>query len=339
VAAGALLVRRRYPLAVLWVVTGSILLMPDIVPRGVFFIFAVAAYSAVAYSPYRDLALVILTVSGVFLSLFRAESLPTVATQAVPFLVFSSVAFAAIAVRTLRLRTAEGHKKMSALERDQMEALRSAVEHERARIARELHDVVTHNVSMMVIQAGAARKIMDSAPEQAKEAMLAVETGGRAAMAELRHVMGLLTMDSADPADPAAAADLTPQPGLDQLDAMVARVRNTGLAVALTVEGEPRPLPSGIGLAAYRVVQEALTNTVKYAVGADTQVRVAYAPSQLTIEVTDTGGAVSATATGNGRGLIGLTERLAVYGGTLDTGRRFTGGYRVKAMIPLEAAP
>jgi signal transduction histidine kinase len=203
----------------------------------------------------------------------------------------------------------------------------------------ELHDVVTQNVSVMVVQAGAARKVMDTAPEQTREALLAIEAGGRAAMTELRHVMGLLTMDSAGP-DPAGAADLAPQPGLDRLDALVGRLADSGVPVTLTRSGQPRPVPAGVELAAYRVVQEALTNTVKHAAGASATVRVEYATDHLRVQVTDTGGAPGApgapAATGGGHGLIGLRERLAVYGGTLLAGPRLTGGYRVDARIPLE---
>lgn len=164
---------------------------------------------------------------------------------------------------------------------------------QRARIARELHDVVTHNVSVMVIQAGAARKIMHISPDEAGEALLAVEAGGRAAMTELRHVMGLLTMGSedegtdeaADPAD--EAAELAPQPGLDQLEALVGRVREAGLKVDLTVTGPSREIPAGVELAAYRVVQEALTNTVKHASGATATVAVSYAeiPAQTVLDM------------------------------------------------------
>ncbi|GJF34746.1 hypothetical protein KNE206_74460 [Kitasatospora sp. NE20-6] len=161
-------------------------------------------------------------------------------------------------------------------------------------------------------------------------------------MTELRHVMGLLTMtDEEEGTDEGAdlahtAAVPAPQPGLDQLEKLVGRVRDTGLPVDLTVTGPPRPLPPGVELAAYRVVQEALTDTVKHASGATAAVTVEYGPERLRVEVTDTGGHPGAGA-GSGRGLIGLRERLAVYGGILDTGRRLTGGYRVEALIPLEA--
>jgi len=177
----------------------------------------------------------------------------------------------------------------------------------------------------------------DSAPraslELAREALLAVEAGGRAAMTELRQVIGLLTVDS-------DLADLAPQPGLGQLADLADRVRETGVPVTLTVAGTFASLPVGVELAAYRVVQEALTNAVKHAAGAAVSITVTGSVDELRVEVTDTGGAPSAPSTagpGTGRGLTGLRERLAAYGGTLTAGRRPTGGFRVVAVAPLRA--
>ncbi|WP_418961545.1 sensor histidine kinase [Streptomyces tritici] len=344
IASGALALRRRYPLAVLCVVTAATLATPQSVMRLTFYAFVIAVYSAAVYSPYRVATLAALPLSVILVGTTGSSVTPIVPNEYIALLILVPMAVAAVGVRTWKLRTDEGRARLSALEREQAEALRRAVEHERARIARELHDVVTHNVSVMIIQAGAARTIMKSSPEQAGEALLAVEAGGRAAMTELRHVMGLLTMpDDGEGTDAEAdladtAAELAPQPGLDQLETLVGRVRDTGLPVGLTVTGSPRPLPPGLELAAYRVVQEALTNTVKHASGATAAVTVEYGPERLRVEVTDTGGDRGAgAAAGSGRGLIGLRERLSVYGGTLNTGRRLTGGYRVEALIPLEA--
>ncbi|MFD3946600.1 sensor histidine kinase [Streptomyces sp. NPDC058579] len=344
IASGALALRRRHPLAVLCIVTAATLATPHSVMRLTFYAFVIAVYSAAVYSPYRVATLAALPVSVVLVGTSGNSVTPIVPNEYIALLILAPMAVAAVGLRTWKLRTDEGRTRLSALEREQAEALRRAVEHERARIARELHDVVTHNVSVMIIQAGAARKIMKTSPEQAGEALLAVEAGGRAAMTELRHVMGLLTMaDEGEGADGGAdladtAGELAPQPGLDQLEALVGRVRDAGLPVDLTVAGPPRPLPPGLELAAYRVVQEALTNAVKHASGATAAVTVAYGPERLLVEVTDTGGRPGAgAAAGNGRGLIGLRERLAVYEGTLNTGRRLSGGYRVEALIPLEA--
>jgi signal transduction histidine kinase len=264
----------------------------------------------------------------------------------VPFVLLFPVAVSANAIRTWRRRAAATQERIRYLEQRQEEETQRAVELERARIARELHDVVTHNVSVMIVQAGAARKVMDATPQQAEQALLAVEASGRAAMAELRQVMGLLNGDAGVPAGPGqdqgqsqggSETDLAPQPDLERLDALVGRVRDSGTPVTLTVTGQPRPVPPGIGLAAYRVVQEALTNTVKHAAGASASVTVEYAKDALRLEVADTGGGPGQYAVaGNGRGLVGLRERLAVYGGSLEAGRRPAGGYRVRALIPLD---
>ena len=209
------------------------------------------------------------------------------------------------------------------MEHEQIEAMRRAVRSERARIAAELHDVVTHNVSVMVIQAGAARKVMDAAPEQSKQALLAVEAGGRAAMAELRHVMGLLAGPDGD-ASTGPTTGSNPSPGSTSSTPWSNGSAPPGSPVSVAVSLPPGPLPPGVDLAAYRVVQEALTNTIKHAPGAPRRVPIGYAGDCLEIEVTDTGGAGPARRrTGNGRGLIGLRERLAVYGG--DPGRRADG--------------
>jgi len=340
-AAAPLAARRMYPLAVLWAVIGATLVADR--PRLTFVACVVAAYSAVAYSPHRmptyaslgAAALAVGFVQDSGLAAF-SDAYAAVPTQYAAFLILAPIVLAAHGRRALRERGEENRTRLAALERERAEAVRRATEQERARIARELHDVVTHNVSVMVIQAGAARSVLAADPEQAREALLAVEAGGRAAMAELRHVMGLLTPDTAEP-----GADLAPQPGLDRVATLVDRVRDTGVAVDLVVTGQPpaEPLPSGIGLTAYRVVQEGLTNTVKHAAGAGATVTLEYAGDHLRVEVTDTGGRPAASAaSGDGHGLMGLRERLAVYGGTLDAGHRPTGGFRVSARIPLETA-
>lgn len=327
-----LVVRRRYPLVAFWAVIGTTLLINQRLGASdttvyTFLSCVVAAYGAAVYSPYRLRALTSLVAGAGLIAAFPEENFPYVTPGVVPFLVLLGVGLGANALHVWKQR-------VHALQEQQEAATRLAVERERARIARELHDIVTHNVSVMVIQAGAARKVMDAAPDRAREALLAVEAGGRTAMAELRQVMGLLTMPGDDP-DPTAATDLAPQPGLNRVPALTDRVRATGVPVELTVTGTPAPLPAGADLAAYRVVQEALTNAVKHAAGAHVRVTVDHTPGAVHIEVTDTGGTSTPQATsGAGRGLIGLRERLAVHGGTLEAGRRATGGYRVHAVIP-----
>ncbi|WP_405651269.1 sensor histidine kinase [Streptomyces sp. NBC_00019] len=237
------------------------------------------------------------------------------------------------------------------LERERESASQAAVAAERDRIARELHDIVSHNVSLMVVQAGAAREVLATMPDEAVTALRAVEDAGRGAMTDLRHLLGLLApsqsgedADEDAPAD--AVADLSPQPGLDRLGQLVDRVSFAGLPVEVRVSGEPRPLPQGIDVTAYRIVQEALTNALRHGDGGKAEVTVRYADHALRVEVLNTGpsvltGAPPARATrrhreGTGRGLLGLRERVAVYGGDLDARRRLGGGYRVRARIPLD---
>ncbi len=326
--------RRRYPLAAFWSVLALALLFNQrsgatSATLYTFLSCVVAAYSAAVHSPHRLRALVSLLVGALLMAVFHEEYFPYFTPGFVPFLVLTGVGLGANAIHTWQQRVRD-------LQEQQEIGTRLAVERERARIARELHDVVTHNVSVMVIQAGAARKVMDAAPDRAREALLAVEAGGRTAMSELRHAMGLLTMTGDGP-DPATAADLAPQPGLAQVAALIDRVRATGVPVELTVTGTPGALPAGADLAAYRVVQEGLTNVVKHAAGASVRVAVEHTPRAVHVEVSDTGGTAAApTGTGGGRGLLGLRERLAVYGGTLEAVTRLGGGFRVRAVVPVE---
>ncbi|MFF4398052.1 sensor histidine kinase [Streptomyces sp. NPDC001480] len=336
-----LMARRRYPLASFWAVTAVSFAFGRRLGGGdatvyTFLSCVVAAYSAAVYSPRRVSALAGVVAGAGLLAAFRDETFPHLTPGLLPFLALLGVGFGAGAVQAWRQRVLLLREEQRVLREEQRAATLLAVERERSRIARELHDIVTHNVSVMVIQAGAARKVMDAAPDRAREALLAVEAGGRTAMAELRHVMGLLTMADADvPPDRTPDAELAPQPGLAQLGALTARMRATGVPVELDVTGTPAPLPAGADLAAYRVVQEALTNTVKHAAGARVRVAVDHTPDAVHIEVSDTGGTPAAPAgPGGGRGLTGLRERLAVYGGTLEADERPLGGFRVRAVIP-----
>jgi len=227
------------------------------------------------------------------------------------------------------------------LERERESATQSAVDAERARIARELHDIVSHNVSVMVIQAGAARQVLAAEPGEAAAALLAVEAAGRDTMTELRHLLGLL----APSADGDEEAHLSPQPGLSRLSPLIDKLAFAGLPVEVRISGDPRPLPSGVDLAAYRIIQEALTNALKHGEGVKAEVTVRYADHYLRVEVLNSGPSVLsgnrvAPAAGHGlpgeeRGLLGLRERVAVLGGDLDARRRLGGGFRVRARIPL----
>jgi signal transduction histidine kinase len=261
-----------------------------------------------------------------------------------------------VAIRLWRGRARESAERLRRAEAEHEAQTRRAVEQERARIASEMHDVVTHNVSVMVVQAGAARRVLDSSPEDAREALLAVEASGRTAMTELRYLLGLLAPADGDAVGAGGSwagvgrgdLALAPQPGVARIPDLLARVCAAGMPVELVVDpadGTEPTLPPGVDLAAFRVVQEALTNVMKHAGATRAVVRLGYRPRDLLITVTDDGpppgSAPVAQPSGyGGRGLIGLHERIAVYGGELDAGPRAGGGWRLMARIPVaEAAP
>jgi len=208
-----------------------------------------------------------------------------------------------------------------------------AVLEERARIARELHDLVAHNVSVMVVQAAAARRMIDHDASKAKEALGSVEQTGRAALKEMRRMVGML---GNDPEEPLA---LAPQPSVDELDWLVERAREAGLDVDLTIEGEKRRLESGVDLSAFRIVQEALRNTLQHAGPARARVTIRYGEHDVEVDVSDNGRGVAAqTANGavTGQGLVGMRERVAMLGGEIEAGYRKDGGFGVHAKLPLE---
>ncbi|WP_406356963.1 histidine kinase [Streptomyces sp. NBC_01635] len=262
----------------------------------------------------------------------------------------AAVAFLGAAlIRARRRYRAAIEERGWLLERERESAARTAVDAERARIASELHDIVSHNVSLMVVQAGAAREVLATLPAEAEAALGAVESAGRTAMTELRHLLGLLAPAQTGDDEP-YSQDLAPQPSLSRLSPLIDRIAFAGLPVEVRISGEPRTLPTGIDVTAYRIIQEALTNALKHGDGAKAEVTVRYAEHYLRVEVLNSGpsvlsGAASAPlprrpvtdrADGAGRGLIGLRERIAVYGGDLDARRRLGGGYRVRARIPLD---
>jgi len=220
------------------------------------------------------------------------------------------------------------------LEREQDRLAQEALASERARIARELHDIVAHSVSVMGVQAGAARLSMDSDPERARQVLISIEETAREAVGELRRLLGILRPGNQRP-------ELAPQPGLADLPGLLAQSRQAGVAVTLTVEGEPLSLPAGVDLAAYRIVQEALTNVRKHAAPCAASVRIACTGSRVEVEVRDTGTQACRAEAGNngGHGLVGMRERAAVYGGTLEAGPGQAGGFRVRAVLPARMQP
>ncbi|SMC69681.1 sensor histidine kinase [Kibdelosporangium aridum] len=223
-------------------------------------------------------------------------------------------------------RQAELIWRAEELRLSQEQNTRGAIVAERIRIARDLHDVVAHHVSVMGVQAGAARRVLEKDPEVASEALRTVEQTARSAIKELRGLLGVLRAEDTD------VSDTKSSPGLDQLPELVSAARNAGLEVEHGVYGEPRPVPQGVALSAYRVVQEALTNVVKHAGARRADVRVRYLETALEVEVTDDGrGDVKGS---NGFGLLGMRERVAVHGGELDAGPRRDGGFRVRVSLP-----
>lgn len=259
--------------------------------------------------------------------------------------VFQTVPFALAwvlgdSMRTRRAYFAQLEERAARLEKEREAQAKVAVAAERARIARELHDVVAHNVSVMVVQADGAAYVMDAAPDQAKKALETISSTGRQALAEMRRLLGVLRTGEHQ-----EVGEYVPQPDVEQIDDLVEQCRSSGLPVDFKVEGTPRPLPSGVELTAYRIVQEALTNTRKHGgPNAGANVRLVYFDDGLGLLVEDDGKGAphelyeEGGADGRGHGLIGMRERVGMVGGTLDAGPRPGGGFRISALLPLKPA-
>ena len=212
-------------------------------------------------------------------------------------------------------------------ERERESAARVAVAEERARIARELHDIVAHAVSVMVLQVGAVRHKLPEALAEDRDALKGVERAGRTALTEMRRLLAAMRRDGDE-------AELVPQPGLDSLESLLDEIGRSGLPVELHVDGKPFPLPRGVDLSAYRIVQEGLTNALKHAHASDADVTVRYRPDELEIEVRDNGDG-KATSDGLGHGLIGVRERVKIYGGKMSAGATLDGGFVLNTRLPL----
>ncbi|NYJ04152.1 sensor histidine kinase [Petropleomorpha daqingensis] len=335
VATGALAFRRRAPLATALTVAAAVagpelFTVLTITLWGDFVPMLVAAYSVARHADRQRAAAGVLAIAtAVVVLLLRVPSIG--AKQNIPF-AFVPLVLVTLAGRVLRRRQLS-HAALSLqatrLAEDQEAWVRDAVAAERARIARELHDVVAHCVSVMVIQAGAAEDLLDRDPGAARQPLRAVQDTGQEAVAELGRMLGLLRAE-------AAPDTLLPQPGVAQLPELVAQVRAAGLPVDLDVQGEPHDLPPGVDVALYRLTQEALTNALKHARGARATVVLRCTDTAVELRVHDDGRGTPA-GTGLGHGLIGMRERVALYGGTLSAGPRDHGGFAVDAVIPLGA--
>ncbi|GAA2592099.1 sensor histidine kinase [Actinomadura fulvescens] len=339
----AITFRQRYPMTVLcFMVAGEFWItlahyqatIPDVVAF-MLAIYSVAAHRGLAHSALGGLLALISF--NTMLALFPMQ--PGVIT----YLMDNALVIGVwVLGRNLRLRRAyfaELEDRAARLERARGTDARAARVEERSRIARELHDVVAHHVSVMTVQAGAARRILDRDPGSAREAMTTIEEVGRTALSEMRRIVGVLRTDR-DPER--AGGELAPQPGLGDLGELLDHVRETGLSVQLWIEGEARTPSPGVDVAAFRLIQEALTNTLKHAgPQARAWVRLYYTDDDLTVEIEDDGRGTATIMADNGdnpgHGLVGMYERVALYGGELRIGPRVGGGFGVRARFPLEA--
>jgi signal transduction histidine kinase len=325
-------VRRYRPLAVLAITVSAAVLILVLTSQAQFPVGVLVALYTVASRCERRVsiraaewvALPIAVAVGVNNGSHFGRVIPELAVFAIAWVLGDNI-------RTRRAYLAELEARAARLEREREEKAERAVIEERARIARELHDVIAHNVSVMVVQASAGEELFDTDPRRARESLAAVASTGRAALAELRRLLGVIR------AEEDAAASYTPQPGIEYVDELVRQVQETGLAVRLSVLGEPRELPEGVGLCAYRIVQEALTNTLKHAHASEAEVSVRYVSDALELQVLDDGrGARPVNGESAGHGLIGMRERVALFGGELTARSRPDHGYEVRARIPLE---
>jgi signal transduction histidine kinase len=334
--------RRRYPTQafIVAVAAGGIQVVAQAGPSGSDLAIVVLLYTLAAYRPRREsIAGLVTCLGGSAIAILTWEVPSKSGFTLIDRLFVGTVMFGGTALiawvlgDSMRYRRAyyvalEERAARLEAERDAQAKISAAAE--RARIARELHDVIAHNVSVMVVQADGASYALRSEPERAGQALAAIASTGRQALAEMRRLLGVLR--SGD-----SGADLAPQPGLDQVRELLDQARAAGLSVSLSLEGRPRPLTEGAELAAYRVVQESLTNTRKHGgVLAAATVTLRYEPDGLVVQVTDDGRGDAAPGDGAGHGLTGMRERIEMYGGTIDAGPLPAGGYQVIARLPAE---
>jgi signal transduction histidine kinase len=329
--------RRRFPLPVLVtsVASGLAFAVLDLPPDILGIAILVAVYSMAAYGS-RWVALAGLALAEVGLAAVQLTPGRTGVNTLVGNLgVVAAAWLLGRFAHNYRAYAARLEERTVELEQAREELARRAVADERLRLARELHDVVAHAMSVIAVQSGVGAHVASTRPKEAVKALAAIEATSRSALEELRRLLGVLRQDS----EP--QGDLTPVPGLGDLDGLLVEVGKAGLGVRLRVEGTPSPLPAGVDLSAYRIVQEALTNVVKHAGPARAQVVVGYRRQDVTVEVTDDGrGTVTSVSdgrAGTGHGLIGMRERVAAFGGDLEVGPRPGGGFRVAARLPLAA--
>jgi signal transduction histidine kinase len=326
-----LLARRTWPLLVLVIVAvGAVTTAPEVAEPWVqVAAVALASFTYGERSTDRTWsALTITTVAGLTSLGLIAQDAEPVDALVLTFVIVMPTWLAGDVLRTRRLETAQRAEAIERTHREREAQMAAAAAEERRHVGRELHDIVAHAVSVMVIQAGAARQVLRTSPEQAEDAMLAVESTGRDAMMELRRFLGALSADD-------EVAGLAPQPGIGQVAGLVERVREAGLPATFEVDGEPRPVSQSVEVTVFRIVQEALTNALRYAQRAATLVRLTWEPFQLRIEILDEGPAGAWPSADPGRGLAGMRERASLVGGRVEAGPRVGGGFAVRAWLPL----
>ena len=331
--------RRRAPIAVLAIVT-AVLVVCYLREYGAYLavLGLPALYAVAAHEEHRRRAWWAMIMSCVVLMLAASVSLLDTEDGFAHFTALSMVAFLAAGIGAgLLIRNRERifidtERRAAAAEADRLAEAERAVASERSRIAREMHDVVAHSMSVVAVQAAAGREIVHANPDKAAEVFARIESVGRESLAELRRMLGVLRTTGADD------ASLSPQPGIADIAGAVAQSSASGTATALIVDGDQRPLAPGIELAAYRIVQEALTNVRKHAGrAASATVRITYEPHALVVDVTDDGRgtATPLAQSGSGQGVIGMRERVEIYGGAFTSGPRPGGGYGVRAVLPI----
>jgi signal transduction histidine kinase len=341
--------RRAHPVGAFTtaIVAGSLQVILNLHPLLSDFSIVILLYTLAAYSTRRN-SLIGLAVCllGSAMEVLRLQLLvPAHVTSEAGWLVIFAVAFAGPSLiawvlgdstRYRRAYYVNLEERAARLERDRDTHAQIAAAAERARIARELHDVVAHNVSVMVVQADGATYAIDADPQRARAALAAISATGRQALAEMRALLGVLRRGD----DETGLAALAPQPGLGQLDELLDQTRAAGLPVACVVEGAPRPLATGTALTAYRIIQESLTNTRKHGGAASSaNVVLRYTETALELTITDNGAGAEAACDGAGHGLTGMTERAFMYGGSVHAGPRPGGGFEVTAWLPVVPVP
>jgi signal transduction histidine kinase len=333
--------RRRFPLTVLAtsVASGLALAAVGLPPELLGPAILVPVYTVAAYRDRRTSLAALAAVEAALVAVQPTSAGADVATRVGnmlgPMLVVAAAWLLGRFVADRRAYAAELGARTAELERAREELAHRAVAEERLRVARELHDVVAHSMSVIAVQSGVGAHVAKAQPEEARKALAAIEATSRAALEELRRLLGVLRQDG----EPRGS--LAPAPGLADLDGLLGEVAEAGLAVTLRVQGERPQVPLGVDLSAYRILQEALTNAVKHAGPARAEVTVCYGDREVTVEVADDGRGAAAAAgdgrAGAGHGLVGMRERVALFGGDLEVGPRPGGGFRVAARLPFEA--